>query len=1215
MLSLNATQLAIVASTAKKVTYLFDIDLTGDGTVDYYYGFEPKTWATHSYIFKVIGFDPITLSKGSPESGILTPSTTTIKLTNKDNTLTASTFEGATITVRCIMQDAAGVYTESEIMAWTFKVKASSSILQTISLECEDWFAGYLRGDYPNTRLVSDLFPYPASKKDNVCVPLTFGTPFFPLRWIPKNNDADYVDTTHFYVAGDQTALFAAGQFLISSCGVDGVKSCFVESNTTSDNCVHIIHNGGANPGIYQTINGFEIGQTYRVSVFTKRGTEATIIPYFPTVETTFEAPIDWEITPHTFDKTATATSNTLYFVVACNSVGIYAIIGRIKVQKINNDGTLGPNLVENGNFYVNHTGWLPYNSANLQDYSGGMASTRITLTAASDDLTANLTTVQTDHYLLGSSSLTYTISEARTPKDFGSKSTYLPASYTFKQDTITGSDGTNYKAVQVIVPNYSNIQFKPPECMDVPFRLSRSDLVSTTNLANIVNYILLDFGIAAGRIDSDAVTAAAAIYTTNSLVLNVGLYFQQTREKVLAKLMALGAMIPIVRDKIYLKVLSTTSVRTLTKADILPGTFSLQRKKYTQDEKDSGYVVWQTAGEPQDQANKSLISVKTGVAKPADTTIEAEWVDTSVAAKKSAKLALQKSILAAKEISFKSDMHLSALEHGDMITINDADLGGTYPAMIDRVTYDQKSNLSFICTVFSDTLNDWADLTETDIQIYATDASKGYSNVIQGPSDSVGGGPNLITGAVLIGDGGEFKTCVSPETTGGFKATNEALTCYNASGAIRFQALYAGTDQGDVAFGDYPGAQGVKWDQSAGKLDIKGRFTAIEGSIGGWTLAATKFSGTGLEFDSTNIWMKAFTGSNSVTISPAGIVGHDNTLGDVFKLLTNGSAPEFSSGVIKECEYQLYTAGIIRTNANPATNGGFLLDSAKLVGYVSGGDERFRIDLTGPNAGDVTIGNYAGGQGIKWDQSAALLKVLVTATGGISVSGGGDITIAGNDTDPGIINFNGTTYSVKIGGDTDGNRFAIIPSSNNLVDFTIGDDAYEMWYNAKNFKNIYLKGASQINMASGAMTSGVAGAGSKVTIDSTVSMYAQKSAVGIVRGSIQFLYNYLAYNFALQGGVKFTCFQTDTWSDDTYYVLPSCTAGIMLWMTADGGGNRSALWLISSLGGLSSIAYSGGTAFSDSDGNICLFNSGGEYRFKNRAGVELDMICLFWYF
>jgi hypothetical protein len=832
---------------------------------------------------------------------------------------------------------------------------------------------------------------------------------------------------------------------------VDGAKACWVDNSSSSpSNCIKIAKNVTDNPGIMQLISGLEIGKTYQVDLWGKKGEEATIYVSLGNSQN-FEAGTSWtEMTSFTW--VATVTDINLTINVMTNTGTNSAYIDAVKVRKLTG-GIPGSSLVINGDFEAGITGWTALSGAVLTWSAGvGIDCTVINLTAASDDLTSNLATVQTDHYLLGVSGVTYTVSEARSPKDFGSKTTYLPGAlpnYTFKQDTVSGSDGINYKAIQVFVPNDSNIQFRPgQDNLDVPFRFSRSDLAGMTNPANIVNYILLDLGIPSTRIDAASVTAAAAIFTANGLALNVGLYFQQNREKLICKLLAMSNMVLIVRDKIYFKVLTKASQGTMDTSFILPGTFQSSRKVYTQDEKDSGYLLWQYPTEPQDQANKSLIAAKSTVLKPSENTIEVEWIDGSARAKKAAKLALQREILPQKDVSFDAMLRLAAYEPGDMITITGAnyDSGGVdYDVQIEQVGFDQKGKLSFQCTKFSAALNDWADLTESDITIYSTDDSKGYSNVVQGPTDSTGNGPNQITGAVLLGDDGQFKTCVSPETTGGFKATNEALTCYDSTGGIRFQAKYAGPDQGDVIGGDYSGGQGFKWDQSTGLFNIAGGVTATFGAIGGWTLAATKFSGTGLEFDSANIWIKAFTGSNSVTISPAGIVGHDNTLGDVFKLFTNGAAPEFSSGIIKECEYQLYTAGIIRTNAAPATNGGFLLNSAKLVGYVAGGGERFRVDLSGTDAGDVTFGDYAGGQGIKWDQSAVLLKIKVTAAGGIEVAGGGDITLAGSNTNPGVINFHGTSYSVQVGGDVDGNRFIIRPNTTDVIDFQIGSTA--VWW------------------------------------------------------------------------------------------------------------------------------------------------------------------------
>jgi hypothetical protein len=168
--------------------------------------------------------------------------------------------------------------------------------------------------------------------------------------------------------------------------------------------------------------------------------------------------------------------------------------------------------------------------------------------------------------------------------------------------------------------------------------------------------------------------------------------------------------------------------------------------------------------------------------------------------------------------------------------------------------------------------------------------------------------------------------------------------------------------------------------------VDTAGAMTAKSGAIGGWTIAAGKISITGLELDSANNRFRAFTGSNYVDITAAGITGHDSVLGTTFKLPTDGSAPEFSSGVIKECVYEIYTSGIIRTDANPAANGGLLINPTNIVGYNSSGVKLLQLVYDGADQGDAYIGNYDNAAaGIKYDHSAATLNIRgsVTITGG----------------------------------------------------------------------------------------------------------------------------------------------------------------------------------------------------------------------------------------
>jgi hypothetical protein len=205
----------------------------------------------------------------------------------------------------------------------------------------------------------------------------------------------------------------------------------------------------------------------------------------------------------------------------------------------------------------------------------------------------------------------------------------------------------------------------------------------------------------------------------------------------------------------------------------------------------------------------------------------------------------------------------------------------------------------------------------------------------------------------------------------------------------ITFQCDYSGgVNDGDVSMGDYlQGGPGCQWDQSEGTFTVKGWIITDGGTIAGWNIGATQISKAGIVFDSAYNRIRVSYGSNYVDMSPSGVIGHDSMLGDTFKLPTNGAAPEFSSGKIKECEYQLYTSGIIKTADNPASTGGLLINPTSLTGYNSSGAIRFQAIYGGTDQGDFQAGDYANGKGIKYDQSANTFDVrggFTTSTGSV---------------------------------------------------------------------------------------------------------------------------------------------------------------------------------------------------------------------------------------
>ena len=149
---------------------------------------------------------------------------------------------------------------------------------------------------------------------------------------------------------------------------------------------------------------------------------------------------------------------------------------------------------------------------------------------------------------------------------------------------------------------------------------------------------------------------------------------------------------------------------------------------------------------------------------------------------------------------------------------------------------------------------------------------------------------------------------------------------------------------------------------------------SATGGVIGGWSITANSLSKGGLTLDSANTRIRATSGSSYVELSANGLTGYSNTFGTTFNIPADGSKPTFSSGVIKEAEYQIYTSGVIRTSATvgdgSVDSAGVIINSSGIYGYpASSTTPTFSLDAatgqltaTGANiSGTITI---TGGSG-----------------------------------------------------------------------------------------------------------------------------------------------------------------------------------------------------------------------------------------------------------
>uniref|UniRef100_A0A6M3KK59 Putative lectin/glucanase superfamily protein n=1 Tax=viral metagenome TaxID=1070528 RepID=A0A6M3KK59_9ZZZZ len=150
-------------------------------------------------------FAGIELSRSRNEFGIQAPNQFNFEITDSGNVLTASDYEGATVQVDLIVSDGS---TDSNgliydiALSWKMRCRRCYSTYQRLTFVCEDFLQEYLKGDYPDTSLVSALSESAkGDPDDNLCVPIPFGDAYIPLRSAYITGDARY------YVLGTSSGV------------------------------------------------------------------------------------------------------------------------------------------------------------------------------------------------------------------------------------------------------------------------------------------------------------------------------------------------------------------------------------------------------------------------------------------------------------------------------------------------------------------------------------------------------------------------------------------------------------------------------------------------------------------------------------------------------------------------------------------------------------------------------------------------------------------------------------------------------------------------------------------------------------------------------------------------------------------------------------------------------------------------------------------------
>jgi len=368
-------------------------------------------------------------------------------------------------------------------------------------------------------------------------------------------------------------------------------------------------------------------------------------------------------------------------------------------------------------------------------------------------------------YILLGDPAYTYTISAIRSPRSWGVKTEYLSTSYTFTQSTKADADAVNWRVFQAIIADSDGNGTADSagfwgtsggNILDPPVQFTRSDTATITNPADVISFVLQDMGIPVTMIDVSGTFATAhTAFDTWGLTFNGAFWQKQDRELVLANLLNQCHSYLSVGEKIELHVISKTSRKTITGAEVLrtseqgEGTFNYSDIVMT-DYSDSGYVAWQTSDEAKDLFIKTLVAVDAVANVISDDVLECAFVSDSENIKRIGILYFQRKYLKEADISATLKGTCLALQPDDVITINSDNYGGTYTALLDSVKINKDLSIEISASKYTSAFQDWEDLSVVPLVVPTDDTDKSWTPVVSGPDD--GENTNVLPGRIRIG-------------------------------------------------------------------------------------------------------------------------------------------------------------------------------------------------------------------------------------------------------------------------------------------------------------------------------------------------------------------------------------------------------------------------------------------------------------------------------
>lgn len=144
------------------------------------------------------------------------------------------------------------------------------------------------------------------------------------------------------------------------------------------------------------------------------------------------------------------------------------------------------------------------------------------------------------------------------------------------------------------------------------------------------------------------------------------------------------------------------------------------------------------------------------------------------------------------------------------------------------------------------------------------------------------------------------------------------------------FKADSNGIYLGNATYGNAPFRVDMSGNAYLESAFVEGSVTATSGVIGGFTITPEMMYGGIIKTGQA-----VGEGESGVIMDTEGLRGYSSTLGKVFDLPTDGSAPTFSSGVIENTTFEINTNAVMRTSENvgdgTADSAGILINDTGL--------------------------------------------------------------------------------------------------------------------------------------------------------------------------------------------------------------------------------------------------------------------------------------------